>query len=100
MNWKTLYTESGDSAGYCSYAKFGSIVVINCDYVSISAKKDKKLGTLPTNCRPKKTVLGMAYVRGENNCGQITVDTSGIVKAYCLSTSTGYFGGTVVFPVK
>ena len=98
MNWKTLYTEGDD--GYCSYAKFGSIVVVNCDYISLSAKKDKVLGTLPAGCRPKKSVLGMAYARGTNDCGQITSEINGIVKAYCFSASNGYFGGTLVFPVK
>ena len=97
--WTKIYTDNSND-GYCAYAKFGPIVVVNCDYLSISTKTIKTLGTLPTGCRPKKSVLGMAYARGENSCGQITVASDGKVQAYYSSSSSGYFGGTVVFAVS
>lgn len=94
-----LYTDK-NKTGYCSYAKQGLFVVVNVEDITIPDRSIKKLGTLPAGFRPKKTVLGMAYVRGEDHTGQITVDTDGSVKAYSLFESpTGYFGGTVVFPV-
>ena len=94
-----LYTDK-NKTGYCSYAKQGLFVVVNVEDITIPDRSAKKLGTLPAGFRPKKTVLGMAYVRGEDHTGQITVDTDGSVKAYSLFESpTGYFGGTVVFPV-
>lgn len=94
-----LYTDK-NKTGYCSYAKQGLFVVVNVEDITIPERSTKKLGTLPAGFRPKKTVLGMAYVRGEDHTGQIVVNTSGVVEAYSMSgSSTGYFGGTVVFPV-
>lgn len=94
-----LYTDP-NKTGYCSYAKQGLFVVVNVEDISIGAKTSKTLGKLPAGFRPKKTVICVAYVRGEDHTGQITVDTDGSVKAYSLFNSpTGYFGGTVVFPV-
>lgn len=90
-------TEGSDC--YCAYAKFGPIVVVNCDYIIVPEKTYKTLGTLPSGCRPKMGVLGMAYARGTDHTGQITVDTQGKVQVYSLVASNGYFGGTVVFPV-
>ena len=83
--------------GYCAYAKFGPIVVVNCDYIIVSEKTTKTLGTLPSGCRPPIHVLGMAYVRGIDHTGQITVDEAGRVQVYSLVASDGYFGGVVVF---
>ena len=94
-----LYTDP-NKTGYCSYAKQGLFVVVNVEDISVHARTSKTLGKLPAGFRPKKTVICMAYVRGEDHTGQITVDTDGSVKAYSLFESpTGYFGGTVVFPV-
>ena len=94
-----LYTDP-NKTGYCSYAKQGLFVVVNVEDISVPAKTDKTLGKLPAGFRPKKTVICVAYVRGEDHTGQITVDPDGNVKAYSLFNSpTGYFGGTIVFPV-
>lgn len=94
-----LYTDP-NKTGYCSYAKQGLFVVVNVEDISIGARTSKKLGTLPAGFRPKKNVLGMAYVRGEDHTGQIVIGPNGVVEAYSLFNSpTGYFGGTVVFPV-
>ena len=94
-----LYTDP-NKTGYCSYAKQGLFVVVNVEDISIGARTSKTLGKLPAGFRPKKNVICMAYVRGEDHTGQITVDTDGNVKAYSLTANpSGYFGGTVVFPV-
>lgn len=94
-----LYTDN-NKTGYCSYAKQGLFVVVNVEDISVPSKSGKKLGTLPAGFRPRKNVIGMAYVRGEDHTGQITVQTNGVVEAYSLTAnSNGYFGGTVVFPV-
>ena len=94
-----LYTDP-NKTGYCSYAKQGLFVVVNVEDISVGAKTSKNLGKLPAGFRPKKNVICMAYVRGEDHTGQITVDTDGSVKAYSLTASpSGFFGGTVVFPV-
>lgn len=93
-----LYTDSA-SGGYCAYRRSGGLVCVVCDYVSSKAKTNKKLGTLPAGCRPARTVLGMAYPRGANSCGQITVDPDGEVSLYTFEGSSGYVGGSVTFPL-
>ena len=94
-----LYTDP-NKTGYCSYAKQGLFVVVNVEDISVHARTAKKLGKLPAGFRPKKNVICVAYVRGEDHTGQIVVNTDGNVEAYSLFESpTGFFGGTVVFPV-
>lgn len=93
-----LYTDSANN-GYCAYRRSGGLVCVVCDYVSSNAKTNKKLGTLPAGCRPARTVLGMAYPRGANSCGQITVDPDGEVSLYTFEGSSGYVGGSVTFPL-
>lgn len=96
-NYVKLYSE-GES-GYCAYRRSGCLVCVVCDYVSSKAKTNKKLGMLPAGCRPAQTVLGMAYPRGFNSCGQITVDPNGKVSLYTFESSSGYVGGSVTFPL-
>ena len=93
-----LYTDSANN-GYCAYRRSGGLVCVVCDLVSTTAKTYKKLGTLPTGCRPARTVLGMAYPRGSNSSGQITVDPDGEVSLYTFEGSSGYVGGSVTFPL-
>lgn len=93
-----LYNDSANN-GYCAYRRSGGLVCVVCDYVSSTAKTYKKLGTLPAGCRPARTVLGMAYPRGANSCGQITVDPDGEVDLYTFEGSSGYVGGSVTFPL-
>ena len=93
-----LYTDPA-SNGYCAYRRSGGLVCVVCDYLSSKAKTFKKLGTLPAGCRPARTVLGMAYPRGSNSCGQITVDPDGKVGLYTFEGSSGYVGGSVTFPL-
>lgn len=93
-----IYTDS-ENNGYCAYRRSGGLVCVVCDYVSSTAKTNKKLGTLPAGCRPARTVLGMAYPRGSNSCGQITVDPDGEVSLYTFEGSSGYVGGSVTFPL-
>lgn len=93
-----LYTDPA-SNGYCAYRRSGGLVCVVCDYLSSKAKTSKKLGTLPAGCRPARTVLGMAYPRGSNSCGQITVDPDGKVSLYTFEGSSGYVGGSVTFPL-
>lgn len=93
-----LYTDPA-SNGYCAYRRSGGLVCVVCDYLSSKAKTFKKLGTLPAGCRPARTVLGMAYPRGSNSCGQITVDPDGKVSLYTFEGSSGYVGGSVTFPL-
>lgn len=92
-----LYSEGTD--GYCAYRRCGCLVSVVCDYLSSTAKTIKKLGTLPVGCRPKMSILGMAYPRGTNSCGQITVDPNGTVNLYTFEGSSGYVGGSVTFPL-
>ena len=92
-----LYSE-GES-GYCAYRRCGCLVSVVCDYLSSTAKTTKKLGTLPVGCRPKMSVMGMAYPRGNNSSGQITVDPDGDVSIYTFEGSSGYVGGSVTFPL-
>ncbi|MGO5501124.1 hypothetical protein ACTQV1_08485 [Paratractidigestivibacter faecalis] len=93
-----LYKDSANN-GYCAYRRSGGLVCVVCDYLSSTAKTSKKLGTLPAGCRPARTVLGMAYPRGANSCGQITVDPDGEVSLYTFEGSSGYVGGSVTFPL-
>ena len=93
-----LYTDS-ESDGYCAYRRSCGLVCVVCDYLSSTANTFKKLGTLPAGCRPARTVLGMAYPRGSNSCGQITVDPDGEVTLYTFEGSSGYVGGSVTFPL-
>lgn len=93
-----LYKDSANN-GYCAYRRSGGLVCVVCDYLSSTAKTYKKLGTLPAGCRPARTVLGMAYPRGSNSCGQITVDPDGKVSLYTFEGSSGYVGGSVTFPL-
>ena len=90
-------TEGRD--GYCAYRKQGSLVCVVCDYLQVTAGTTKTLGTLPAGFRPSRTVLGMGYPRGVNNCGQVSVSTDGRVQIWCAVTSPGYFGGSVTFPL-
>ena len=94
-----LYTDK-NKTGYCSYAKQGLFVVVNVEDISIPSQSGKKLGTLPAGFRPKKSVIGMAYVRGADHTGQIAIGPNGVVEVYSMvANDIGYFGGTVVFPV-
>lgn len=93
-----LYTDS-ESGGYCAYRLSGGLVCVVCDYLTTEARTYKKLGTLPAGCRPSRSVLGMAYPRGSNSCGQITVDPDGSVGLYTFEGSSGYVGGSVTFPL-
>lgn len=93
-----LYKDSANN-GYCAYRRSGGLVCVVCDYVSSTAKTYKKLGTLPAGCRPARTVLGMAYPRGTNSSGQITVEPDGKVGIYTFEGSSGYVGGSVTFPL-
>lgn len=97
-DYVNLYTDS-DNNGYCAYRRSGGLVCVVCDYLSSTAKTNKKLGTLPAGCRPARTVLGMAYPRGSNSSGQITVDPDGEVSLYTFDGSPGYVGGSVTFPL-
>lgn len=55
---KTLYSErNGD--GYCKYARFANIVVLNADWLSIDKMTPKRIGTLPAGYRPSYSVIGM-----------------------------------------
>lgn len=92
-----LYSEG--TYGYCAYRRCGCLVSVVCDFVSTTAKTSKRLGTLPVGCRPAMGVLGMAYPRGANSCGQITVDPDGTVNLYTFEGSSGYVGGSVTFPL-
>lgn len=92
-----LYSEGND--GYCAYRRCGCLVSVVCDFVSTEAKTSKHLGTLPVGCRPAMSVMGMAYPRGSNSCGQITVDPDGEVSLYTFEGSSGYVGGSVTFPL-
>ena len=96
---KTLYSER-NGEGYCKYARFANIVVLNIDWISISKMTSKNLGTLPVGYRPAYSVLGMAYARGSDGCGQITVDKEGTVLCYSTVYSECYFGGSVAFPIN
>ena len=98
-DYVNLYSDSDSDNGYCAYRRCGCLVSVVCDYVSTTAKTTKKLGTLPVGCRPKMTVLGMAYPRGSNSCGHITVDPDGEVSIYTFEGSSGYVGGSVTFPL-
>lgn len=98
-DYVNLYSDSDSDNGYCAYRRSGGLVCVVCDYLSTTAKTTKKLGTLPVGCRPKMTVLGMAYPRGSNSCGQITVDPDGEVSIYTFEGSSGYVGGSVTFPL-
>ena len=90
-------TEGTD--GFCTYVKCGNIVTISCDHLSVHEKTSKTLGTLPVGFRPKKTALGMAYVRGIDHCGQISVDKDGTVAIWSAISNSGFFGGCVTYPV-
>lgn len=92
-----LYSEGKD--GYCAYRRCGCLVSVVCDFVSTTAKTNKHLGTLPVGCRPAMSVLGMAYPRGMNSSGQLTVTADGTVSLYTFESSSGYVGGSVTFPL-
>lgn len=92
-----LYSEGTD--GYCAYRRCGCLVSVVCDYVSTTAKTSKRLGTLPVGCRPAMSVIGMAYPRGTNSSGQLTVTADGTVSLYTFEGSSGYVGGSVTFPL-
>lgn len=92
-----LYSEGED--GYCAYRRCGCLVSVVCDFVSATAKTSKHLGTLPVGCRPAMSVLGMAYPRGMNSSGQLTVAADGTVSLYTFEGSPGYVGGSVTFPL-
>lgn len=92
-----LYSEGKD--GYCAYRRCGCLVSVVCDFVSTTAKTSKHLGTLPVGCRPAMSVLGMAYPRGMNSSGQLTVTADGTVSLYTFEGSSGYVGGSVTFPL-
>lgn len=92
-----LYSEGKD--GYCAYRRCGCLVSVVCDFVSTTAKTSKHLGTLPVGCRPAMSVLGMAYPRGMNSSGQLTVTANGTVSLYTFEGSSGYVGGSVTFPL-
>lgn len=92
-----LYSEGKD--GYCAYRRCGCLVSVVCDFVSTTAKTNKHLGTLPVGCRPAMSVMGMAYPRGTNSSGQLTVTADGTVSLYTFEGSSGYVGGSVTFPL-
>lgn len=88
-----------DADGYCAYRRQGALVCVVCDYLKVTAKVTRTLGTLPKGCRPSRTVMGMGYPRGVNNCGQVAVNPDGTVQVWCAVSSSGYFGGSVTFPL-
>lgn len=92
-----LYSEGKD--GYCAYRRCGCLVSVVCDFVSTTAKTSKHLGTLPVGCRPAMSAIGMAYPRGTNSSGQLTVTADGTVSLYTFEGSSGYVGGSVTFPL-
>ena len=93
----TLMTEGTD--GFCTYTKCGNMVCVSCDSLSCTANTSRILGTLPVGFRPKKSALGMAYVRGIDHCGQISVDKDGTVGIWSTISNSGFFGGCVTYPV-
>lgn len=96
---KLLYSER-NGEGYCYYARFANIVVLNVDWISIDKLKYKNIGILPVGYRPSYSVVSMAYCRGTNACGQISIDVQGEVICYSQIASDCYFGGSIVFPVN
>lgn len=93
----TLMTEGAD--GYCAYRRQGALVCVVCDYLKTTAKTLRVLGTLPEGFRPPRDSIGMGYVRGVDSAGQVSVDKDGTVRIWCTLSNSGYFGGSVTFPV-
>lgn len=88
-----------NNIGFCCYAKCGNLVTVWCDYLGVSAQVSKILGTLPVNYRPAKSAIGMGYIRGVTSCGQISVDSNGVVGIYCTISTDSYFGACVTYAV-
>lgn len=89
----------------CWYKKVGLWCTVQCDYISLSARKWKTIGTLPAGYRPVitgltdefKVVSGAAFNRGENNIGLIEIDGSGVVNMYA-TVASDYWSANIVFP--
>lgn len=89
----------------CWYKKVGLWCTVQCDYISLSARTWKTLGTLPAGYRPVitgltdefKVVSGAAFYRGENNIGLIEINGSGVVSMYA-TVASDYWSANIVFP--
>lgn len=93
-----LYSEG--AYGFCDYREVAGVAVcVTCDWLSVTAKQSKKLGTIPVGLRPRTSAIGVCYVRGYGGIGQISVDTNGIVSVWSNTSDSGYFGGSVTFPL-
>ena len=92
----------GDTKQGCSYRKMLGLVVVAVDLggdsaISVSSG-GTTLGTLPTGYRPASTMTTSASVKG-SGFGQLTVTPDGTVKVYNFSSTSAYFGGSIVYPV-
>ena len=57
------------------------------------------VGTLPTGARPSITVNGAASTKSNAANGQFSIDSSGVITVWNLSTSSPYWCFTAAFPV-
>lgn len=57
------------------------------------------VGTLPTGARPSVTVAGAASTKSNAANGQFSIDSSGVITVWNLSTSSPYWCFTAAFPV-
>lgn len=57
------------------------------------------VGTLPTGARPSVTVNGAASTKSNAANGQFSIDSSGVITVWNLSTSSPYWCFTAAFPV-
>ncbi len=86
--------------GFCDYREVaGAAVCVTCDWLSVTANQGKELGTLPVGLRPRVSAIGVCYVRGYGGIGQINVETDGIVSVWSNTSTSGFFGGSVTFPL-
>lgn len=94
-----LYSEGIN--GFCDYRVVsGAAVCVVCDWLSVTANKTKKLGTLPVGLRPKYSAVGLCYVRGvANTIGQININSNGIVSLWCNVSNDGFFWWWCNIPV-
>ena len=57
------------------------------------------VGTLPAGARPSITVTGAASTKSNTANGQFSIDSSGVIKVWNLSTTSPYWCFTAAFPV-
>ena len=57
------------------------------------------VGTLPVEARPSVTVTGAASTKSNAANGQFSIDSSGVITVWNLSTSSPYWCFTAAFPV-